>query len=174
MSRVHRFAAASAAVALLGLSGLTHRATAQITANAAVNATAFVQGIAPLTAAGTQNLDFGTVNAGTAGTITNPGTNAGRYDISGEPLRPVTITFTKPSVLTGSGAATIPIVFGGSDGLLWNSAYTTFTTFSPNGSFLTSIDAAGNLIIGIRATVNPLLGTSTGTYTGTITLQVDY
>lgn len=174
MSRVHRFTAASAALALLGLSGLTRSAAAQITATTSVNATAFVQGLAPLTAAGVQTLDFGTVNAGTSGSITAPSTNAGRFNIAGEFNRAVFVTFTTPTVLTSAAAATIPISFGGSDGLLWNAAYTTFTTFNPNGTFATSLDGAGNLIIGIRGTVNPPLGTATGNYTGTVTLTVDY
>ena len=174
MSRSHRFTIAAAVCGLLGLSSLAQSAVAQVTANASVNAIAFVSGIAPLTAAGVKDLDFGTVAAGAVKTPTNLATDAGRFNIAGQPSTPVFITFVLPSVLTGAGATTIPITFGGTDGLHWTAYPTTSVPFNPNAVFGTSLDASGNLVIGISGTVSPPLGTTTGNYTGVVTLTVAY
>lgn len=173
MSRSHRFTVAAAICGLLGAS-IAQSATAQVTASASVNAVAFVNGVAPLTAAGVHDLIFGTVAAGATKTPTNLATDAGRFNISGQASAPVFIDFTLPTVLTGAGATTIPITFGGTDGLLWTAYPTTFVPFNPNTTFATSLDASGNLVIGISGTVSPPLGTTTGNYTGTITLTVSY
>lgn len=173
MSRTNRFAAA-ALVGLLGVSGLAAPAAAQTSATASISAIAHVSGIAPLTAAGVNNLNFGAVTAGTPKAPTSLATDAGRFNVSGEPSRPVTVSFALPTVLAGLGGATIPITFSSSDGLLWTAFPTTHTTFSPSAAFLTSLDGTGNLVIGIAGTVSPPLGSTTGTYTGTITLTVAY
>jgi len=133
-----------------------------------------VSGVAPLTAAGVNDLNFGTVTAGTPKVPTSLGTDAGRFNISGQPSTPVSVSFTLPTVLAGTGGATIPILFSASDGLLWNPFPTAFTTFSPNAAFGASLDGTGNLVIGISGTVSPPALTTTGLYTGTITLTVAY
>jgi hypothetical protein len=148
-------------------------AAAQTTASASIAVTAAVVGIAPLTATGVADLNFGTVLAGGPTTIADPATQGGRFDLTGEPSAPVTMSYTLPTGLTGAGG-TIPISFGPSDGLLWAPYPTAFTTFDPNVPFLTAIDVTGNLTVGILGTVNPPTGTTTGTYTGTITLTVSY
>ncbi len=119
MSRKSRFAAAALVALLGGASLLARPAAAQTTATASIAATASVTGVAPLTAAGVNDLDFGAVTAGTPKAPTSLAANAGRFNISGEPSSPVTVTFTLPTVLTGAAASTIPITFGGADGLLW-------------------------------------------------------
>jgi hypothetical protein len=176
MSRSHRFTVAAAACGLLGMSGLAQSAVAQVTANATVNAIAFVTGIAPLTAAGVHDLDFGTVAAGAVKTPTSLANDAGRFNISGQPSTPVQVSFVLPSVLTEvvTGTTTIPITFGGSDGLHWTAYPTTSVAFNPNAVFATSLDVSGNLVIGISGTVSPPLGTTTGNYSGVITLTVAY
>jgi hypothetical protein len=176
MSRSHRFTVAAAVCGLLGMSSLAQSAVAQITANASVNATAFVSGVAPLTAAGVHDLVFGTVAAGAVKSITNPATDAGRFNIAGQPSTPVLISFVLPSVLTETvtGTTTIPITFGGTDGLHWTAFPTTSVGFNPNAVFATSLDVSGNLVIGIAGTVSPPLGTTTGNYLGVITMTVSY
>ena len=173
MSRSHRFTVAAAVCGLLSMSSLATSARAQITANASVNAVAFVNGIAPLTAAGVHDLIFGTVAAGAVATPSSV-SNAGRFAISGQPSAPVFVDFTLPTVLTGAGATTIPISFGAADGLQFVTFPTTFVTFNPNATHATSLDAVGNLTVGISGTIFPPLGTTTGSYTGTITLTVSY
>ena len=174
MSRIIRVSAVAAAVGVLGLSALAAPAAAQTSATASIIATAFVSGVAPLTASGVNNLSFGTVNAGATKTPSSLASDAGRFAIQGEPLAPVTVTFTLPTVLTGPASATIPIGFSATDGLHWTSFPATFVAFNPNTAFVTPLDALGNLVIGISGTVSPATGTTTGTYTGTVTLTVAY
>lgn len=173
MSRKNGLVAA-AAVGVLCASIFASNAAAQTTATASINAKAQVSGIAPLTATGVNDLDFGVVTAGTPKAPTSLASNAGRFNISGQPSQPVTVSFTLPTVLSGSGGATIPITFSSSDGLRWNPYPSTFTTFSPAAPFATALDGSGNLIVGIAGTVSPPTLTTTGLYTGTITLTVSY
>jgi hypothetical protein len=172
VARIHHAAAALVGLAAAGL--FAAPASAQVTASASINATANVTGIAPLTASGVNDLKFGAVTAGTPKTPSSLASDAGRWSISGEVSYPVHVSFTLPSVLTGPGASTIPISFGGSDGLLWAPYPGAHTTFNPNTTFFTTTDPTGNLTIGISGTVSPPLGTTTGTYTGTVTLTVAY
>jgi spore coat protein U-like protein len=171
MSRTNRFVAV-AAVGLFAMGGLAATAAAQATAS--ITATAAVTGYAPLTASGVNDLNFGSVTAGTPKAPTSMASDAGRFNLSGQPSTPVTVTFTLPTVLSASGGATIPITFGSGDGLLWAPYPASFSTFSPAAPFATSLDATGNLSVGIAGTVSPPVGTVTGTYTGTITLTVAY
>ena len=173
MFRIRSFAGAAALVVIVAGASIRD-ASAQVSANAQVNAVALIVGIAGLTAAGVNDLNFGSTNAGTPATPATLATDAARFAISGEPSYPVTITFTLPTVLDGPGFNTIPVSFGGSDGLYWTAYPTTNTTFNPNSAFATSLDGSGNLIIGLSGTVSPPTGTTTGTYTGVITLTVAY
>lgn len=172
MSWRPRYAVATALLGVLGL-GLTQPAAAQTSATASVNATAFVQGVAPLTATGVNNLDFGTVNAGQSKSPSAVATDAGRFNITGQPGAPVTVSFVLPSQLTGV-SGTIPITFSTSDGLRWLAFPTSFVAFDPSAPFLTSLGAGGSLSIGISGTVSPAASTITGNYTGTVTLTVSY
>ena len=174
MSCTNRLAAAAALVGLLGMSSLTVPAAAQTSATASISALASVLGIAPLTAAGVNDLNFGVATAGTPKTPGSLAADAGRFNVSGEPLTPVSVSFTLPTVLTGAGSATIPITFATTDGLLWAAFPGGHTTFNPNAPFFTSTNATGSLIIGISGTVSPPVGSTTGNYTGTITLTVAY
>lgn len=155
------------------MSALAAPAAAQTSATASIIATAFVSGVAPLTASGVNNLNFGTVAAGATKTPSSLASDAGRFNITGEPSAPVTVSFVLPTVLTGT-ASTIPISFSATDGLNWTSFPATFVAFNPNAAFLTALDGLGNLVIGISGTVAPPVGTTTGTYTGTVTLTVTY
>jgi spore coat protein U-like protein len=164
---------AAALVAMIGAGGVALPALAQTSATASISADAFVAGIAPLTATGVNNLNFGTVTAGTTGVPASLPADAGRFNITGEPSAPVTVTFSLPTVLSGPGG-TIPIFFSSTDGLLWVSFPVTFVSFNPNGPFATTLDGSGNLTIGIAGTVSPPTGTTTGAYTGTVSLTVSY
>lgn len=171
MSRVHRLTAALGALALCG--ALAGPATAQATASAAIQAIAFVEGRAPITATGVNDLNFGTVFPGAVTGLTNVASQAGRFNITGEPGEPVSVTFALPVDLAGPGG-TIPITFGNTDGLEWDPFPGASTTFDPNVPYLTALTGAGTLTIGIQGSVSPPAGTTTGSYTGTITLTVSY
>lgn len=162
------------AVALLGCAVLLAApSAAQTSATASIAATANVVGVTPLAATGVNDLDFGAVLAGVPSTPADVAAQGGRFNVTGEPDADVSVDFTLPTDLAGP-SGTIPITFGATDGLLWGPFPTAFTTFDPNIPFLTTIDPSGNLTVGITGTVNPGIGTTSGTYTGTITLTVAY
>jgi len=171
MSRVHRLTAALGVLAFCG--ALASPAMAQRTASASIQALAFVQGVAPITATGVNDLNFGTVFAGATTGLTNLASQAGRFDITGEPGASVSVSFALPVELAGAGG-TIPIAFGATDGLEWDPFPGANTTFDPNVPHLTALTGAGTLTIGIAGSVSPPAGTTTGSYTGTITLTVSY
>jgi spore coat protein U-like protein len=152
---------------------LAPSAAAQTSASTAITVTAGVLSLAPLTAAGVADLDFGTVVAGTVGSPVDLASDAGRFDLTGEPGATITLSFTLPTGLSGPGGS-IPVLFGASDGLLWSPYPTAFSTFDPTGAFASTIDVAGNLSIGISGTVAPPLGTLPGAYSATVTLTVAY
>lgn len=169
----------TAATMLALCTALASPATAQTSANASILATATVAGgFAALTATGTQNLQFGTIDAGTCTVGCGPVTN-GRFEITGEPGASVTVTFTTlPTVLDGQGAATgstIDIGFGATDGKILTTGTTTVAeTFDPAASKLTALDGTGDLWIGIAGTVTTQLTSTNGPYQGTIQLTVSY
>ena len=149
---------------------------AQATATANINATATVVGLTPLAATGVNDLDFGAVVAGFPASpdVANLASQAGRFDVTGEPAAPVSVDFTLPVELTGIGAAVIPISFAATDGLEWTTFPTAYSTFDPNFPHFTAIDAAGNLTIGITGTINPAAAVISGAYSGTVVLTVAY
>jgi hypothetical protein len=115
MSRLSIIKRAGAAVTVLGcVALLAAPAAAQTTATASIAATADVLGIAPLTAVGVADLDFGTVLAGAATTIADPATQGGRFDLTGEPLANLTVgivgTVSPPAgTTTGTYTGTITL-----------------------------------------------------------------
>jgi hypothetical protein len=170
--RIMKLRTAIAAAGLVVVGGLLAQpVAAQSTASASISAIAFVDGFTPITATGINDLDFGTVPAGSPGVPASV-SDFGRFAITGEASAAVTVSFTLPTVLSGPGG-TIPIAFSATDGALF-SPFPAFTTFDPNGPFITAIDGSGNLDIGISGTVFPGATTTTGSYTGTITLTVSY
>lgn len=147
-------------------------AASQTSANASAGVSANVLGLVPLAATTANDLVFGPVAAGSNGTVSS--VDAARFQITGEPSFPVSVTFTLPATLAGPGAATIPIAFGSADGLLWAPFPTTFATFDPTATLTTSLDTSGNLEIGIKGIVSPPLSATPGTYTASITITVAY
>ncbi len=169
MAGMKRWAAAAAVVGLLATSGLATSAEAQATAS--INAIANVTGVAPLNCTGYQDLNFGSVTAGTPKSA-----NTGRFSCSGQASTPITVTFTLPTVLLGTTTpGSIPIVFGSNDGLLCaDAACSSSSPFNPNSTTNPSFDALGAIYLGIGATVTPPTMTVTDVYQGTITLTVTY
>jgi len=152
----------------------TSQAAAQVFDSDVINATALVLGIAPMNVTGVNDLDFGSVIAGgVPGTIADTAANGGRWDVTGEPAYPVSVTFSLPTTLSGPGG-TIPISFNATDGINFSTFPTTYTLFNPNAILATALSGTGTLTIGIVGTVTPALGTTTGVYTNTITLTVAY
>lgn len=146
---------------------------AQATGQASIVANASVLSLAPLTATPVADLAFGPVLAGTSSAPVNLASDAGRFDVTGEPGAAIALTFTLPANLTGPGG-TVPVSFAATDGLWWSPFPAAFTAFDPNAPFAVLLDGAGTVTIGIAGTVSPPIGTIPGLYTGTITLSVEY
>ncbi len=167
--RIRRVARGAVALALAGLG--TRPVAAQAVATIGVDAAVLT--LAPLTATGVNDLNFGTVVVGTSAAPADLATDAGRFDLTGEPSTVISVTFALPTVLTAPSGS-IPISFGVSDGLNWSLFPTFFTSFDPNGPYIATLNASGTLTIGISGTVSPPVGTLPDTYMGTITLTVSY
>ena len=150
-------------------------AQAQVSANANISATATVIGVTPIAATGVNDLQFGAILAdGNPWVPTDLASQAGRWNITGEPSANISIDFTLPAVLDDGFASTIPITFGATDGLEWSTYPTANTTFDPNATHNAILDATGLLVIGISGTVTPPITAVSGIYTGTITMTVAY
>jgi hypothetical protein len=149
-------------------------AQGQTAATSSVSADVFVSGArSALSANGISDLAFGLVNAG--GVYTPPSlSDAGRFGIHGEPNTPVSVNFLLPSVLHGPGTATIPITFDGISGLHWIAFPSTNVRFDARASHVLTLDANGDLIIGVIGTITPPQSATTGAYTGLIVMLVSY
>jgi hypothetical protein len=160
-----------AAALVLTSTSVTHAQSNQ----ASINATATV--LDPISIAGDNDLDFGTVFPGINKTV--PYTdlvNGGHWSISGATGREVDLTFTLPGTLA-SGGDNLTIVFAAASAAR-NTADVVggATTFDPNGveTTLLSGGTPGELFIWIGGEVQPTIGQPGGNYSGTITLTVDY
>src|SRR3989442_729093 len=66
---------------------------------------------------GVRPLAFGTVFPGVASVVSRSDpANSGQFDLKGHPGGSASLTFLLPAVMTGPAGATLPLVFGGSDG----------------------------------------------------------
>ena len=157
----------AAVAAILALPGLV---SAQ--ASASVQAQATV--LAPISAAGEQDLEFGDVVPGFARTVSPGAAEAGRFQVSGGGAREVALAFSLPTVLTHTTLTeTLPVSFGaGSAGFGATSAAVT-TTFDPSVTQNANL-TAGALFVFIGGTATAAAVQEAGAYTGTITLDVAY
>lgn len=166
---------ASVAVALLALAGTP--LAAQSTASATINATAFVAGQQPIAVTGNQDLQFGTSTTPvTAGSGPFTATQTGLLTVTGEPSFPFFVTFTLPSTLADGSGNTINITFNATDGIDWTdfSTSTVFANFDPRTTYTATLSATGVKEIGLNGSINPPLGTLSGTYTAQVVLDVAY
>lgn len=145
---------------------------AQSTASANIQANANV--LAPISASGEQDLDFGDVIPGFDETVAPGDTEAGQFHVSGAGNLQVALDFgTLPAALNDGSGATLPISFAtGSAG--YGSASTSVdATFDPNSVTNVNLDA-GDLYVFLGGTVSPADDQAEGTYSETITLSVSY
>ena len=163
----------AAAAALVLVPCLPRAAPAQASTSSSVGAVVFVSGIAPLSAAGVNDLQFGTITAGNRAAPASLASDAGRFVISGHPGMPVNIDFLLAGALVGGGG-NLQIDFDPSDALVWTAFPIAFTRFDPRARAAVTLDGNGLLVIGIAGSVLPALSQLPGLYTGTITLEVSY
>jgi len=87
------------------------------------------------------------------------------------------VNFTLPSQLTDPVSTnSINITFGATDGIDWTdfAGGIVNTTFDPRVVYNPSLNGVGVKEIGIAGTINPPLGTVSGNYTATVTIDVNY
>ncbi len=157
-------------LAALALSVLATAAQAQVN-NASITATATVQ--QPINVSGFQSLNFGNVFPGVTKTIAaSDGTNAGRWDVTGQASSLVNLSFTLPANLT-SGANLLPIAnFTG----VYNTAATPVggTGFTPSAGAAPTLSGTGQLFVWVGGQVTPASNQPAGVYTASVTLTVTY
>ena len=130
----------------------------------------------PLTVSGVRGLTFGAVLPGVPRVVlrTDPA-NSGQFNITGNKLNQVRLTFTLPAVMTGPAGATMPLTFGGSDaGYSDTQSITSQVAFDPKQSFLATLNKKGRGSVFIGSTARPSTSQRAGPYTGTLTLTVAY
>ena len=173
MSVVSRLTALTALAACFAVAS---PAAAQVSASILATATV-TNGFEVLTIAGTQNLQFGTLDAQTCTTATGPCANVtdGRFEITGEPGASINLNFTLPASLLGPGGDNLSVSFGAADGKVLNTGTTTVSsTFDPSVTQLIPIDGGGDLWIGIGASATTRPDQTDGFYSGNVVLQVSY
>lgn len=155
-------------VAALVLTGTALQAQSN---NASVTATATVQ--TPINVVGAQQLSFGNVFPGVNKTIAATDlTNGGRFDVTGQALAPVTLSFTLPATLS-SGGNTMPIVsYTGVHAQ--NVAQTGGVAFAPASGATPALSATGGLFVWVGAQVQPATNQVSGVYNGSIVMTVVY
>lgn len=130
---------------------------------------------------GVDNLEFGTVTAGTSTSIEPSDNQAGRFVIdTGD--ENVTFTFTLPTELVGisgvalDAGATMPISFGANDGI-YNTENDPATgdMFSPVDGVTTPVSggAEQQLNVFLGGTVDPPSNQESGSYSGEIVITVE-
>jgi len=157
-----------AALALVVFSATAAQAQSN---NASITATANVQ--TPINVLGAQQLNFGNVFPGVNKPVAATDlTNAGRFDVTGQALAPVTLSFTLPATLS-SGANTMPIdTYSGIYAL--NSAQTGGIGFNPVTGASPSLSATGGLFVWVGARVTPATNQAQGVYSANVTMTVVY
>lgn len=141
-----------------------------------INATATVNSQISIAAA--NNLQFGSVTQSINKSIDKINvTNAGRFELTGGTNSAnVTLNFTTLPTDLADGLNLLPVSFSATDAGYNNTGdQGTQTAFNPNnGSPNAPLSANGELWVYIGGTVAPGASQASGTYSGTITLQVTY
>lgn len=144
-------------------------ATAGQAQSANIQATATV--FTPMTVTGVRNLQFGSVIQNVPRTVAVADAGSGQFNLTGQALANVALTFTLPTNLTGAGNLAIGTWTGNHN----TTASPTGTAFTPSASATNAaFPAAGTLFVYLGATVSPTAAQAPGNYTGTVTLTAAY
>lgn len=129
----------------------------------------------PVTGTGSQGITFGAVFPGVNGIVLpSDATRAGRFDIRGQKNLQVRFDFTLPTAMT-SGALSMPLVFGPTDGLYALTATVgSATAFDPRVPLLARLSANGRLYFWLGGTVTPSSAQAAGAYAATVTVTMAY
>ena len=156
----------SLATALLLIATVT---TARAQATDSESATISATVIASLSVAKDQNLAFGEVVQNTASTVQVTDAGAVKFTVTGEPNKNVTFTLTSPANLT-SGANNLPFA----DDVQYNTSDAPGTASALTDGATVALNGTGGLFVYLGGTVTAGAAQTTGAYSGTFTVQVDY
>jgi hypothetical protein len=133
-----------------------------------------LSGQRPLAVTGIHPLTFGTVLPGVPAVVSrSSAANAGQFDLIGPHDTQAALTFTLPVVMTGPAAATIPLLFGGSDaGYSQSQSIGSQIGFDPRQPFVITFSQQGRGSVFLGGTAQPATTQRAGSYTATITLTV--
>ncbi len=143
----------------------------QVPVTANINAKGTV--ITHITVSSAEDLDFGNdIVAGVATTVDKTASNAGKFFITGQPNREISIAFTLPSSLI-NGSSTMPITFSTTDaGYVVNG--NPVSAFNPINSKNASFGTDGAMKIVLGGTVTPSATQEAGQYTAPVTISLQY
>lgn len=130
----------------------------------------------PIRVQGVRSLAFGTLLPGIPQLVprTDP-VRSGQFDIRGQRLSTVQLTFTLPTVMNGPLGATLPLSFGGNDGgYSVSQSVSAQVGFDPRAPFLATLSNNGRGAVFLGGTAQPLVSQRAGSYSGTVTLTVVY
>ena len=128
---------------------------------------------AQLQVSGIRNLAFGTVIAGIPTTVTpTDPSRSGQFEFIAPTNSTVRLDLTLPTALQGPSAATMPINFGSSDGLIVGTAPGSVPTrFNPKSNRTYKLTSDRNEVF-LGGTVSPAINQPAGSYSATVTLTV--
>lgn len=138
---------------------------------------ALAQVLTALSVTSGDNLNFGLVVQGLSKSVDASapaaGTTSGKFSILGQATQNVSITFTTlPANLT-SGTNNLPITYTGIRNT--DNTPTGGAAFTPStGVASTPLSGTGNLYVFLGGTVTPSGTQASGSYSGTVTMQVAY
>ena len=143
----------------------------QVPVTANINAKGTV--ITHITVSSAEDLDFGNdIVAGVATTVDKTASNAGKFFITGQPNREISIAFTLPTNLLNC-SNTMPITFSSTDaGYIVNS--NPISAFDPSGSMNASFGTDGAMEVYLGGTVTPSSTQVAGQYTAPVTISLQY
>ena len=158
-----------AIILVIGFSNVT---LAQKTAND--NITAEAQVTSNFSINGVEDLDFGSIIAGSNSSVGVNDSGNGMFAISSSNTSgKVELVFTLPPELTNSNGETIDLTFAADDAR-WENQDGGFSNFDPNSPEEASLGTNGNLDVLIGGTAETTSSTPTGNYTAQITLTANY
>ncbi len=130
---------------------------------------------------GLTNLDFGVILAGSPATVLPTDPTAGSFNVTGDPNRFVTMTFTLPTVLNNITfpGPTMPIAFGPTSAIWLRGQVGPPGTGNPFDPSVSTVGRLGPpprpfMRVWIGGTATPASAQAQGLYTGSIVLTVVY
>ncbi len=130
----------------------------------------------PLVPAGTQDLGFGTLIPGIpVHVLRSDPVGSGQFTLRGQRNAQVQMQFILPATMAGPLAATLPLIFGATDGgFSAAESIANQAGFDPRAPALGTLSSNGRATIFLGGMATPSPTQPAGAYSATITLTVSY